>query len=121
METKFQDSVINEFYTHLNYIIYLRWYFLEIPDNQLKRLTERVEVSEKHWKHNDGDWDVREKREKYHRVYESIFKKCNSPKWHIIPSDKNWYKTLLISEIVLDTLKGLKLEWPSLDSVKFKS
>jgi len=39
METKFQDSVINEFYTHLNYIIYLRWYFLEIPDNQLKRLT----------------------------------------------------------------------------------
>ena len=98
----------------------LKFYLHNSSKNQLKRLTERINLPQKHWKHNDGDWEVREKRNQYHKVYEQIFKKCNTPKWHIIPSDKNWYKTLLISEIVLKELKGLYLKWPALDSEKFK-
>jgi len=98
----------------------LKFYLHNSPENQLIRLKERINMTEKHWKHNDGDWEVREKRAQYHRVYEKIFKQCDQPKWIIVPSDKNWYKSLIISNEVLRALQKMELEWPTLKSQKFK-
>ncbi len=28
---------------------------------ETEKMLERIELKEKHWKHNDGDWDTREK------------------------------------------------------------
>jgi hypothetical protein len=33
--------------------------------------------------------------------------------WYIIPANRNWYRNLVISEIIVDTLKGLKLKYPA--------
>ncbi len=97
----------------------VKFYLHNSSENQLKRLNERLERKEKYFKHNDGDWEVREKRVAYQKVYEKIFKKCAEPKWHIIPSDKNWYKSYLISKVILSEFKKMKLEWPELDTERF--
>jgi PPK2 family polyphosphate:nucleotide phosphotransferase len=57
----------------------LKFYLHTSKEEQLERLTERLENPEKHWKHNDGDWTTREKWNEYRAVYERIFERCNEP------------------------------------------
>ncbi len=99
-------------------------FFLNVSkEEQYDRLKERVDLEEKHWKHNDGDWETREHREDFEAVYEKIFTKCNQPEWHIIPADTNWYKTYFVAKTVLKVLEEMKIEWPALTTeiVKFPS
>ena len=35
--------------------------------------------------------------------------------WHVIPADKKWYRNLCVAKLMIDTLKGLKLEFPEPD------
>jgi len=98
----------------------LKFYLHISKEEQLERLTERIENPVKHWKHNDGDWDSRKKWDSYMDVYENIFKKCNEVPWHIVPADRNWLKVNEIAKILLKTLQDLNLEWPKLDTEKFK-
>jgi polyphosphate kinase 2 (PPK2 family) len=82
---------------------------------------ERVEITEKHWKHKDGDWETRKKFSEYLVVYDRILKECNEVPWHVVPADKNWQKLYFVADVVLKTLKGLMLEWPELQSDLFKT
>lgn len=92
-------------------------FFLNVSlDEQKERLMERVSNPEKHWKHNDGDWDTRKKFHKYLDVYEKIFNKCNDVPWHIVPADSNAQKLFTVSSIVLEELKKMNLQWPELES-----
>ncbi len=96
-------------------------FFLNVsPDVQEERLRERIELKEKHWKHQDSDWDTRSKTEEYLAVYESIFLRCNNIPWHIIPADTNWQKLYFTSKVVLETLQNIPMEWPDLKTIRFK-
>ncbi len=101
------DTTILKFYLHVS------------KDAQKERLMERVENPEKHWKHNDGDWETREHWDKYMDVYENLFAKCNDIPWQIIPSDKNWYKVNLISKAIIKAFNDMDLEWPALETELF--
>jgi len=98
----------------------LKFYLHTSKDEQYKRLTERIEVKEKHWKHNDGDWETREHWNEFRSVYETIFKKCNQPEWYIIPADKNWEKVNHVAKTILKALKKMELQWPELETERFK-
>jgi len=98
----------------------LKFYLHMSKDAQKEVLMERIEIKEKHWKHNDGDWVTREKFDDYLKVYEKILNRCGNIPWHIVPSDKNWQKTHSIAEVVLKTLQNLDLKWPELVSERFK-
>jgi PPK2 family polyphosphate:nucleotide phosphotransferase len=102
-----EGTVILKFYLHIS------------KERQKERLIERIELVEKNWKHNDGDWDTREKWEEYMSVYETIFEKCNAIPWHIIPADSNSIKVNKISKIIIKTLEDLNLEYPELQSDRF--
>ena len=102
-----------------NHTTILKFYLHTSKDEQLERLTERVEIPEKHWKHNDGDWKTREKWDEFRAVYEQIFERCNQPEWHIVPSDRNWEKENYICKTVLEALKNMDLAYPTLDSEMF--
>lgn len=110
-------KAINDFedllQVHGNTII-LKFYLHVSQEEQAKRLQERIEDPEKHWKHNPRDseeaklWDV------YRQMYEECFEKCNRPPWVIVPSDQNWYKEYVIADTLLKTLKGLNMKYPEL-------
>lgn len=83
------------------------------PEEQLKRLQERVTVPQKMWKHHQSDWDEREHWDAYMSAYESVFEHCSKhAKWHIIPVDQNWKKENLIAKLVRDELRKMKLHYP---------
>jgi len=97
-------------------------FFLNVSkEAQEKRLLERIELKEKHWKHKDGDWDTRGKFDDYMKVYQKILTRCNDVPWTVVPADKNWQKLYMVAEVVLKTLKGLDLQWPELLTEKFKA
>ncbi len=95
-------------------------FFLNVSlEAQKDRLTERIELKEKHWKHKDGDWETREKFDKYHKVYERILQECSDVPWHVVPADKNWQKLYFVATEVLKTLRSLNSQWPDLESEMF--
>jgi PPK2 family polyphosphate:nucleotide phosphotransferase len=89
-------------------------------EQQKERLTERITNPEKHWKHNDGDWDTLKKREQYLKVYQEIFTRCNQIPWYVLPSDKNWQKNWVAAGILLKALKEMNLQWPALETEIFR-
>lgn len=115
-------KVINDFEKLLenNGTVILKFFMNVSMEAQKERLMERIELKEKHWKHKDGDWDTREKWDKYMEVYERILNTCNVVPWNIVPSDKNWQKTHAVAETVLKALEDLELKWPELVTEKFK-
>jgi polyphosphate kinase 2 (PPK2 family) len=97
----------------------LKFYLHISKEVQKEKLTDRINLPEKHWKHNDGDWAVREKWDQYMDVYETIFERCNDVPWHIIPADNNKEKANAISKIVIKTFEEMDLEYPDLKSELF--
>lgn len=114
-------GLINDFERLLahNNTVVLKFFMNVSQEAQKERLMERIELKEKHWKHKDGDWATREKYDKYLSVYEKIINTCNTPAWHIVPSDKNWQKLYFVADVVLRALEELDLKWPDLITEKF--
>jgi len=107
---------INNFETLLeeNGTKIIKCYLHVSPEKQLERLTERKENLEEHYKHNDNDWVERSHWDSYMQAYEMAFSKCNAIEWNIVPADNGWYKSLVIAELLLKTLKDMNMQYPSL-------
>ena len=97
----------------------LKFFMSVSKEAALERLNERITNPEKHWKHNDGDWDTLKKRDQYLDVYHKILERCNVVPWTVIPSDKNWQKTFVSATVLLKALYEMNLQWPPLESALF--
>jgi PPK2 family polyphosphate:nucleotide phosphotransferase len=90
-------------------------FFLNIDlDEQKARLLDRINTPEKNWKFNPGDLDERKLWKNYMEAYEDVLSKTSKPwaPWYIIPSNRNWYRNLAVSTILVDTLEKLKMKYP---------
>jgi polyphosphate kinase 2 (PPK2 family) len=50
----------------------------------------------------------------YQQAYEAVLNKTSQEyaPWIIVPANRKWYRDLIISAALVDTLKGLKMEYP---------
>ncbi|HXH78820.1 PPK2 family polyphosphate kinase [Nocardioides sp.] len=87
------------------------------PEKQKERLKARLDKPEKHYKYNPGDLDERAHWSKYQNAYEIALERTNTDlaRWHVIPSDKKWFRNLAVAELLLATLRGMDLQWPLAD------
>ena len=91
-------------------------FFLHISKNEQKeRFLERIEVKEKQWKFNPGDIEERKLWDQYMAVYEDALNKTSTTAapWFIIPANRNWYRDVVISQIIVDQLNALEMNYPS--------
>ncbi len=96
-----------------NGTIILKFYLHVSKEEQWERLNERKTERSKMWKYNPGDFKEREFWDQYREAYQDVFKFCGPDNpWHIVPSDKNWYKEFLILNTILETLRKLDMEYP---------
>jgi len=94
--------------------------FLNIsPDEQKRRLLERVENPAKHWKYSRTDVDVRRKWPAYMQAYQDVLNRCNTDiaPWYIIPSNKKWYRNWAVATLLLEHLRDLSPSWPAGDFI----
>jgi PPK2 family polyphosphate:nucleotide phosphotransferase len=84
---------------------------------QKERLLARLDDPTKHWKFNPGDIDERERWTDYQRAYELALERTNTEvaPWHVVPSDRKWYRNLAIGRLLVDVLEHLGLRWPEAD------
>jgi len=90
-------------------------FFLHVSkEEQKKRIEERLTVPSKKWKYDPADKRESANWDAYMKVYERIFDECG-PKnpWIIVPADHKWYRNHIIAKEMVDTLKGLKMKYPS--------
>jgi PPK2 family polyphosphate:nucleotide phosphotransferase len=92
----------------------LKFYLHVSPEEQQRRLQERIKDPTKQWKYNQNDFAEAALWDDYMKMYEDCFENCNEVPWIIVPSDQNWYKEFIIAKAVKDTLKGFDMQFPGL-------
>ncbi len=92
----------------------LKFYLHISPEEQQKRLEERMEDPAKMWKYNENDFEEAKLWDIYMQMYEDCFNNCSNPPWIIVPADQNWYKEFIIASQLCDLLKGLDMKYPGL-------
>ncbi|BBN93345.1 polyphosphate kinase 2 family protein [Deinococcus grandis] len=91
----------------------LKFYLHVSPDEQRQRLQDRLTDPSKHWKFNPGDLEARAKWDAYTEAYEAALGTSTAAApWYVIPADRKWYRNLLITRIVLNTLKEMNPQYP---------
>jgi PPK2 family polyphosphate:nucleotide phosphotransferase len=83
-------------------------------EEQRKRFLERIDESSKNWKFSLADIHER----KYWNKYVAAFEEClnttstkESP-WFVVPADDKDNARLIISRIVMDAMKAMKMSYP---------
>jgi PPK2 family polyphosphate:nucleotide phosphotransferase len=108
---------INEFEAELvaDGVVVLKCMLHISPREQRSRLLARLENEDKYWKFNPGDIDERTRWSEYRTAYEIALERTNtdSAPWYVVPSDKKWYRNLIIGRLLLETLADMDLHWPS--------
>ncbi|GMA25823.1 hypothetical protein GCM10025864_35820 [Luteimicrobium album] len=87
------------------------------PEEQKKRLLERLDRPDKYWKYNPGDVDSRLRWPAYQEAYQAVLDRTNTEvaPWYAVPADRKWFARLAVSELLLDALRRLDLGWPPAD------
>jgi PPK2 family polyphosphate:nucleotide phosphotransferase len=83
-------------------------------EEQKRRLLARLAKPSKYWKYNPADVDERAHWSDYQRAYEIALERTNTEHapWHVVPSDRKWFRDLAIGELLTETLEGMDLDWP---------
>ena len=90
-------------------------FFLHISkEEQKERFQSRLDEPHKRWKFAKGDLDERERWDDYMRAFEAALSKTSTDTapWYVIPADRKWYRNLVISKILVETLEGLGMSYP---------
>ena len=83
-------------------------------DEQYRRLHERLERPDKHWKFNPGDVDTRAQWVAYQEAYQAVFTRTSTDvaPWYVVPANDKDYARLAVSQLLYQALADLHLDWP---------
>ncbi|NLF52597.1 MAG: polyphosphate kinase 2 family protein [Leptolinea sp.] len=93
-------------------------FFLHISlDEQKERFMERLDVPEKNWKFNAGDLEERKLWSEYMKAFEEAIAKTSTEwaPWYVVPANRNWFRNMVVSSVIAETMKSLKMEYPKPD------
>ena len=100
----------------------IKFYLHLSKEEQRRRFLKRIDDSSNNWKISIADIQERKFWKDYMKAYEaclSATSKSIAP-WYIVPADDKENAHLIISEIIVDTLKTLKMSYPKSDPQREK-
>ena len=98
-------------------------FFLHLSrEEQRRRFLKRIEDPERNWKFSADDLKERGFWKQYMKAYEACLGATSTEHapWFVVPADDKSNARLIISRIVLETLKDLKLSYPKPDAKRLK-
>ncbi|MNJ92642.1 Polyphosphate kinase 2 [compost metagenome] len=116
------DIVNYERYLNRQGVKILKFFLHISKEEQKERLLARLDDPLKNWKFEEGDVVERGFWKKYQKAYEFLISKTSTTfaPWHIIPADNKEAGRLIVSEILVETLKDLKLNFPQVNAERRK-
>jgi PPK2 family polyphosphate:nucleotide phosphotransferase len=116
-------SIVNlENHLHRNDTRIVKFFLHLSKEEQRRRFLARIDEMDKNWKFSLDDI----KERKFWKHYMKAYEKClsatstkNAP-WYVVPADDKENTRLIVSQIVLDTLDGLKMSYPKTGATRRK-
>ena len=107
---------ITEFEDHLhgNGTRIVKFFLHLSKEEQRKRLLARIDTPEKNWKVAATDVAERALWNDYMRAYGDCLAATSSDDapWYVVPADDKQNARLIVSQVVLDAMRGLKMHYP---------
>ena len=99
-------------------------FFLHLSkEEQRKRFLARLDEPEKNWKFSEADIKERGLWDDYMSAYEECLSATSTKEapWYAIPADDKPNARLIISKVIIETLKSLPMSYPKLDPARRKA
>lgn len=119
---RYRSIVDLEEHLHRNGTRIVKFFLHLSKDEQRKRFLERIDEPDKNWKFSRADVQERQYWPRYMRAYEACLSATSTTvaPWFVVPADDKENARLVISGIILDTLKRLGMSYPKADKARRK-
>jgi PPK2 family polyphosphate:nucleotide phosphotransferase len=90
-------------------------FFLHLSkEEQRKRFLERIDEPDKNWKFSQADIAERKYWGKYMKAYEECLSATTTKvaPWHVVPADDKLNARLIVSRVVIEAMRELKMSYP---------
>jgi PPK2 family polyphosphate:nucleotide phosphotransferase len=111
---RFRSIVDFEKHLHRSGTRVIKFFLHLSKEEQRKRFLERIDEPSKNWKFSMGDIKERKFWDKYMKAYEESISATSTKgaPWYIVPADDKLNARLIVSRIVIEELKHLRLHYP---------
>jgi PPK2 family polyphosphate:nucleotide phosphotransferase len=122
-EERYEDINNFERYVTRNGIAVVKFFLNISKKEQKRRFLERLDTPQKNWKFSASDIKERAFWDDYQLAYEDAIRETASEyaPWYVVPADHKWFTRLVVSQVLVDELKALKLEYPKVSGEKKKA
>ena len=113
-QERFEDINNFERYLTRNGIAVVKFFLHLSKKEQKRRFMERLDTPDKNWKFSSADVKERQCWDAYEEAFEDMIRHTASKHapWYVVPADNKWFSRLLVSQAVVDALKGMNLKYP---------
>ena len=121
---KHRFEEINNFEKYLvrNGIVVLKFFLNLSKDEQKRRLLARINKPEKNWKFSINDAKERAHWDDYMNAFEDTLNHTSTEHapWYIIPADNKWFTRTVVADVIVEKLKSLNLNYPTVSEEHMK-
>jgi PPK2 family polyphosphate:nucleotide phosphotransferase len=113
-EERYRSIVDLEEHLHRNGTRIIKFFLHLSKNEQRERFLKRIDEPEKNWKFGSSDIHERKFWKHYMKAYEDCLSATSThyAHWYVVPADDKENARLIVSQIVLDALNELKMEYP---------
>ena len=117
---RYRSIVDLERHLYRNGTIILKFFLHLSKKVQCKRFLERIDAPDKNWKFSLADIEERKFWKHYMKAYEECISATSTKDapWYVVPADDKENTRLIVSQIILDVLSGLKMVYPKIDAAR---
>lgn len=115
LDYRYEDICNYEKYLYHNNIRTVKIFLNVSKKEQASRFLSRIEEPEKNWKFSASDFAERKYWDDYQEAFEAAINKTATKEapWYVVPADHKWYMRMVVSEIILATLKDMDPHYPT--------
>ena len=121
-EHRYRSIVDLEKHLHRNGTRVIKFFLHISKEEQRERFLQRIEDSEKNWKFSRDDIKERGRWKDYMAAYEDCLgaTSTDDSPWFVVPADDKKNARIIVSRIIVEALKEMKLAYPKSDKQRRK-
>jgi PPK2 family polyphosphate:nucleotide phosphotransferase len=121
-DQRFRSIVDLERHLHHNGTRIVKFFLHVSKEEQRKRFLRRIDDPDRNWKLSIADIEERKYWDQYMHAYEACLSATSTDlaPWHVVPADDKPNARLIVSGIILDTLRKLKMSYPKVGAARLR-
>ncbi len=121
-EGRYRSIVDMEEHLYRNGTRIIKFFLHLSEEEQSQRILARLDDPDKNWKFSLADIQERKYWTQYSKAYEECLKGTSTSHapWYVVPADDKENTRLIVSQIILDVFRDLKMAYPKLTDIRRK-